>query len=85
MAMECAVVATNIRGCREEVVNGETGFLVDLKNPKAIKEKLEQLLDNEDILNSMKVNGRERAEELYDEKKVVTLQLNVIEKLVIKG
>jgi glycosyltransferase involved in cell wall biosynthesis len=85
MAMECAVIATNIRGCREEVINGETGFLVDLKAPKAIKEKLERLLDKEDILNKMKVKGRERAEELYDEKKVVRLQLDIIEKLVIKG
>ncbi len=85
MAMECAVVATNIRGCREEVIDGETGFLVDLKNSNAIKEKLELLLDNEDLLNKMKINGRRRAEELYDEKKVVSLQLSIIKKLAITG
>lgn len=83
MAMECAVVATNIRGCREEVVNGETGFLVELKDSKDIREKLNLLLDNEDILNTMKINGRKRAEQLYDEKKVVGLQLNIIKKLII--
>ena len=32
MAMECAVVATDIRGSREEVVDGKTGFLVPVKS-----------------------------------------------------
>ena len=57
---------------------------VDLKDSNAIKEKLELLLENEDLLIKMKINGRRRAEELYDEKKVVDLQLNIIKKLVIK-
>jgi glycosyltransferase involved in cell wall biosynthesis len=84
MAMECAVVATNIRGCREEVLDGETGFLVKLKEHEAIREKLQQLLEDEELLNKMKIKGRQRAEELYDEKKVVRLQLDIIEKLVNK-
>jgi glycosyltransferase involved in cell wall biosynthesis len=85
MAMECAVVTTNIRGCREEVIDGETGFLVDIRDSNSIKEKLRLLLDNKDMLSEMKTKGRKRAEDFYDEKRVVRLQINIIKKLVRKG
>lgn len=82
MASECAVIATNIRGSREEVVNGVTGYLVDLNSPKQIKEKIEILINNEKVLESMKEKGRIRSEELYDEKKVVYKQLSIFNKLL---
>ncbi|ELC8443062.1 glycosyltransferase family 4 protein [Clostridium perfringens] len=82
MAMGNAVIATNIRGCREEVVDGKTGFLVDLNSPDAIKEKIEILLENKDLLNGMKRLGRLRVEELYDEGKVVQKQLNIFKNLL---
>jgi glycosyltransferase involved in cell wall biosynthesis len=82
MSMECAVVATNIRGCREEVVDGITGYMVRLRDCNDIRDKILTILSNENLLQSMKVNGRKRTEELYDERKVVRLQLNVFEKLL---
>lgn len=82
MAMECAVVATNIRGSREEVVQGETGYLVPLKAPEEIKQKILYLFNNKEVLNKMKLNGRKRAELLFDEKKVVRKQLNVFKRLL---
>ncbi|HHV25847.1 MAG TPA: glycosyltransferase family 4 protein [Tissierellia bacterium] len=82
MAMECAVVATNIRGCREEVVPGETGYLVPIKSPIDIREKILSLTKDDQSLDMMKVNGRKRAELLFDEKKVVRKQLDIFEKLL---
>lgn len=84
MAMENAIIATNIRGCREEVVDKKTGFLVDLNSPNEIKEKIEILLDNKNLLNEMKKLGRLRVEELYDEGKVVQKQLNIFNDLLSK-
>lgn len=84
MAMESAVVATNIRGCREEVVDGETGYLIPVKSPVDIKEKILQLVRNDEKLENMKLNGRKRAELLFDEKKVVEKQLNIFESLLEK-
>src|SRR5699024_3803664 len=39
MAMKNAVIATNIRGAREEVVDGKTGFLVNLNSSKEIAQR----------------------------------------------
>lgn len=82
MAMESAVVATNIRGCREEVVPGETGYLVPIKSPVDIKEKILSLTNDEKRLEKMKLSGRERVELLFDENKVIKKQLNVFERLL---
>lgn len=82
MAMECAVVATNIRGSREEVVDGETGKLVSLNSPKEIADSINEILENEIVMKNMKLNGRKRAEKLYDEDVVVSKQLNIFEQLL---
>lgn len=82
MAMECSVIATDIRGCREEVVDGETGYLVPVKSPEKIKEKIEKLVSDETLIYKMKKAGRQRAEALFDEKKVVKKQLEVFEQLM---
>lgn len=81
MSMECAVIATDIRGCREEVVDGETGFLVNPQSIFDIQNKLETLIKNQELLNNMKAEGRKRAEEYYDEKLAVSKQIKIINRL----
>lgn len=81
MSMNCAVIATNIRGSREEVIDGETGFLVNLKSPKEIAEKIDLLANDKKLLEHMKDKGRERAVLLYDENIVVKKQLDILKKL----
>ncbi len=81
MAMGCAVVATDIRGCREEVIDGETGFLVKPQSEYDIREKLETLIADKRLLNSMKAKGRERAKEQFDERQIVGRQADIINKL----
>lgn len=81
MAMECAVIATDIRGCREEVVDGKTGFLVKPQSPYDIQNKLELLIAEENVLSSMKKEGRKRAEKYFDEKQVVNKQIDIINNL----
>lgn len=82
MAMNCAVIATDIRGCREEVIDGETGFLVKLQSANDIKDKLITLVDNTELLNEMKIEGRIRAEEIYNEMHVLNQQIKVIKQLL---
>lgn len=82
MSMKCAVIATNIRGCREEVVEGETGFLVRPRSAYYIQNKLEMLIQNNRLLEKMKTEGRRRAERNYDEKQVVEKQINIIQRLI---
>lgn len=82
MSMECAVIATNIRGCREEVVDGVTGFLVPLKSPHEIASKINKILSNEEDLRIMKEKGRKRAEKYFNEIDIVKKQLKVFDRLL---
>ncbi len=81
MAMAKPVVATDIRGCREEVVDGETGFLVPPKDPAALASAIKRLLSDEELALRMGRAGRKRAEELFDEKKIIQKQIEVIKSL----
>ena len=70
------VVATNIRGCREEVVDGETGLLVPVKNAKALADALNRLANDGALRERMGTKGHERAKALYDENVVIQRQLD---------
>jgi len=58
MAMEVPVVATNIRGCREVVKNGETGLLVPVRNHQALAEAIAILLQDKQKRIEMGEAGR---------------------------
>src|SRR5699024_8273374 len=45
MAMECAIVATNIRGSREEVDHNESGMLVPLKSIEPLTDAFDKIMD----------------------------------------
>lgn len=78
MAVGRAVIATNIPGSREAVIDGENGFLVPKWNPKILAEKIEFLIENQDFLISMGEKSRILAVEKYDGKKVNKRLLQMI-------
>lgn len=78
MMMSRPVIATNIRGAREEVVPEETGLLVPLKDPVALAGAMERLIGAADLRQRFGQAGRERALRLYDERAVVALQIRRI-------
>lgn len=79
MMMAKPVVATDIRGSREEVVRDETGLLVPVRSPALLAEAIERFAKNPAWGEKLGKAGRERALRLYDEKKVVAAQLERIE------
>ena len=83
MMMGLPVVATNIRGSREEVVAGKTGFLVPVKDVKRLHEKFEYLVKNPRIRVEMGQKGRVRAMRLYEEVVVINRQLELISQYAI--
>jgi glycosyltransferase involved in cell wall biosynthesis len=82
MMMELPVVATNIRGAREQVVQGETGLLVPTRDVVALTQALETLIIDPERCKKMGQAGRLRALKLYDEKFVIKKQIEVIRKLI---
>ncbi|MDU7037698.1 MAG: glycosyltransferase, partial [Staphylococcus simulans] len=83
MAMKNAVLATNIRGSREEVIHEETGFLFPVNSSEDIAKYITELANNTHKLNQMKNAGLARARALYDENKVVEKQLEIFKKSII--
>jgi lipopolysaccharide/colanic/teichoic acid biosynthesis glycosyltransferase len=83
-AMACGkpVVATNIRGCREEVVHGVTGMLVPVKDAASLAEAMKSVLSNPDLAQEMGRAGQQRAVEMFDERTVLDRQMEAYRHLV---
>jgi glycosyltransferase involved in cell wall biosynthesis len=71
MATGLPVVATNVRGCRELVVPGETGLLVPYKDVEGLVKAVSTLLDDSAMRRSMGDAGRSRVVERYDQRAVI--------------
>jgi glycosyltransferase involved in cell wall biosynthesis len=65
MATGLPVVAYDIRGCNDLVVDGETGFLVPLGDVHGLADKLAWLAQHPDERRSMGAAGRRRIEETF--------------------
>jgi len=85
MATELPVVATNIRGCREAVVHGETGFIVPPKDARALAQAVDFLLGNPEKTKDMGRAGRERAVKLYDQRVVADRFVSAFDRLLNKS
>ena len=66
MAMGRPIVTTDAPGCRETVVDGENGFLVPVKDAKALAAAMERFITDPQLIDRMGKRSREIAEEKYD-------------------
>ena len=78
MFLKKPVVATNIRGCREEVIHGQTGLLVPVGNVKELFEAIDYMLNNQNIAVQMGELGFKVANDFFNEKNVIKLQIDSI-------
>ena len=82
MMMAKPVIATNIRGSREEVEEGVTGVLVSTKNSDELAEKFLFCFSNPEIMKKMGKAGRIKAMSEYNEQKIVDNQLEIIKRFL---
>lgn len=68
MSIGLPVVATDIRGCREAVVHGQTGFIVPPRNSEKLAEALGKVLSDSNLRQMYSKAGRQRVEAEYDER-----------------
>jgi len=71
MLMGKPVVASNVSGPSELVVDGETGFLVPAKNPQAFAKSILKLVENPTLRTQMGENARKRVIENFSIEKYV--------------
>ncbi len=81
MAMKNAVIATNIRGSREEVLHNLSGYLVETNSSKEIAFYIDKLSKDKELMESFKEYGYKRATKFYNEKDVVAKQIDVMKKV----
>jgi glycosyltransferase involved in cell wall biosynthesis len=62
-----AVITGDTNGTRDAVDDGYNGFLVPIKNSKALAEKMIYFLENPDKIEEMGANARKYAEEMFDQ------------------
>ena len=67
MAEGKPVIGSASGGIPEQIVDSVTGYLVPLKSPEAIAEKLATLANDPDLRARMGKAARQRAESLFDE------------------
>ncbi|WAI88439.1 N,N'-diacetylbacillosaminyl-diphospho-undecaprenol alpha-1,3-N-acetylgalactosaminyltransferase [Psychrobacter sp. SC65A.3] len=70
MAIGRAVITTDVPGCRETVIDGVNGFLVEKWNPQALAEKMIYFIEHPEQIKKMGYESYKIAQEKFDVDKV---------------
>ena len=81
MAMAKPIIATNIRGCREQVINDYNGYLFEPGDIKSLMSKMLDMNVHDDKRIKMGIESRQIVEQYYDENKVLQKQIELYKKL----
>lgn len=82
-SMEKPIVATNVTGCKDVVVDGVSGFLCEVKNAKDLADKMEKIiLLPKEKLQEMGAAGREIVMSKFEEKIVIKVYLDKLEEIL---
>lgn len=79
MAIGRAVITTDVPGCRDTVVDGVNGFLVEKWNPKALADKMIYFIENPEQIVTMGYESYKMAQDKFDANKVNERLLNILE------
>jgi glycosyltransferase involved in cell wall biosynthesis len=85
-SMAKPIVATNTVGCKDVVIDGITGYLVNVKDSKNLAMHLKKIILHSDAeLIEMGKKGRKFMEEQFDNSKIVMAYCDEIEKCIEKS
>ena len=85
MATSRACVVTDVGGAREQVADGETGFVIASGDLDSAVERVMMLLRDAALRQKMGKLGRLRAERLFDVKQMVSGYLDLYDKVAQSG
>jgi glycosyltransferase involved in cell wall biosynthesis len=78
-----AVVTTDVPGCRDAIIPDETGLLVPAKDPVALADAIQILLEAPLLRSSMGKKGRTLAEESFAIEKIVEQHMMIYRELTL--
>lgn len=76
------IIATDVPGCREVVVDQENGLLVPAKDSDALASAIRELTSDWWKMRDLGRCGRERIQSLFDERQVIRTTLDVYSQLL---
>ena len=77
-----AVVTTDVPGCRDAIIPGETGLLVPVRNAGKLAEAIRLLVENAILRRHMGESGRKLAERCYAVEMIVQAHLSLYQELL---
>lgn len=84
MSAGLPVIAYDLGGPKEAIIDGQTGFLVENKNPTKLAEKIEYFLDNRDEIGRMGKAARAHVEKNFTWEKHVNKLIDIYNLIVSK-
>lgn len=82
MAAGCPVVATDVGGVREVVVDGETGYLVEARDHEAMARQILRLLDAPQRARAMGIRGQQIVQQRFSSEAQVKATTDLYEQLL---
>jgi glycosyltransferase involved in cell wall biosynthesis len=76
------IVTTDVPGCREVVLDGHNGILVQVRNPSALADALAKLLAEPELRLQMGLRGRERVMREFSQEIIVKRVLAIYRKVL---
>lgn len=76
-AMRKPSICTAVSGAEVAIKEGETGFIVPIKDPKHLAEAIHKILSSPALACEMGRKARERIEDHFDENKIVDQQVRI--------
>jgi len=78
MSMGRPIITTDAPGCRDTVIQGKNGYIVPVKDSKALSHAMERFLIDPSLIHGMGVLSRSLAEERFDARKVNSIILSCL-------
>ncbi|WP_170019342.1 glycosyltransferase family 4 protein [Campylobacter sp. RM16190] len=82
MSVGVPVVASDVAGCNEAVIDAVNGLLCEVKNASDLAKKIEILLDDEILAKKMGTNGRAMVEKEFDERDIAIKYIEAYRKFI---
>lgn len=82
MATGLPCVTTDVPGCREAVRHGDNGLLVPARDPRALAQALDKLIQDSSMRERMGARGRERVEKEFSSDLVIRETLALYQKML---
>ena len=78
-SMQCAIVTTDVPGCKDVITHFVNGILVPVKDVEALKKSIQYLLNNQEFALKLGIAARKNAITKFKLSKINNLTLDLYE------